>query len=413
LLLAGAELPALWAVVFLATLAESALHYLSWSRLEDKLEDQTTRKRYARYLENTRAMSALCVGVRIVAVVAMVAFIAVSAREEPMRLVPAMLGAGAMVLVAELGARFIGRRWSAAVLGAFLPVLYWAVLPVRLLVPGADRRPDQREQPEPGVVEAAKEEIRVAIEDGTVEGALETEEKEMIEGILKFRQVDVAQVMTPRTDIESLEADTPVPEALQKLVSFHHSRIPVHEGTLDKVVGIVYVKDLLSAARQANGQGKTLRDVMREPFFTPETRTLGPLLQHFQDEHVQIAIVLDEYGGVSGVISVEDIMEEIVGEIEDEYDEEDQQNRVRLRSSGGIVADARVRIDELNEEFGLDIPEDEGYDTIGGYVTSCFARVPEPGEEFRTDGLLIRVLQSDPRRVRRIFLKRFEEDEAD
>jgi CBS domain containing-hemolysin-like protein len=225
--------------------------------------------------------------------------------------------------------------------------------------------------------------------------------------------VDVAQVMTPRTDIESLEADTPRPQALEKLESFHHSRIPVYDETLDKVVGIVYVKDLLSAAREANGEGKTLRDAMREPFFTPETRTLGPLLQHFQDEHVQIAIVLDEYGGVSGVVSVEDIMEEIVGEIEDEYDEEDQQNRVRLRSSGGIVADARVRIDELNEEFGLDIPEDEGYDTIGGYVTSCFARVPEPGEAFRTDGLLIRVLQSDPRRVRRIFLKRFEEDETD
>ncbi|MFO7956101.1 MAG: hemolysin family protein [Candidatus Brocadiia bacterium] len=412
MLLAGAELPALWAVVFLAALAESALHYLSWSRLEDKLGDQSTRERYAGYLEHTRAMSALCVAVRIVAVVAMVAFIAVSAGDQPGRLLPSMLMAGAMVLLAELTARLIGRRWSAAVLGAFLPVLYWAVLPLRLLVPGSER-PDQQEAPEPGVVEAAKEEIRVAIEDGAVEGALEAEEKEMIEGILKFRQVDVAQVMTPRTEIESLEADTPLPEALEKLEAFHHSRVPVYDETLDKVMGIVYVKDLLSAAREANGEGKTLRDVMREPFFTPETRTLGPLLQHFQDEHVQIAIVLDEYGGVSGVISVEDIMEEIVGEIEDEYDEEDQQNRVRLRSSGGIVADARVRIDELNEEFGLDIPEDEGYDTIGGYVTSCFARVPEPGEEFRTDGLLIRVLQSDPRRVRRIFLKRFEDDETD
>ncbi len=410
MLLAGAELPVLWALVFLAALAESAITYLSWSRLEDELEGRTARERYARYLHYTRSMSALCVVLRVAAVVTMVAFIAAAAAEEPGPALPSMLGAGAVILLAELAARYAGRRWSAALLGACLPVLYVAVLPVRLLWP-AGRDAEQPPEPEPGVVEAAEEEIRVAIEDGATEGALQAEQKEMIEGILKFRQVDVAQVMTPRTDIESLEAETPLPEAIDELKRFHHSRIPVYEGTLDNVVGIVYVKDLLAAIREADNEGKTLRDVMREPVFTPETRTLGPLLQHFQAERVQIAVVLDEYGGVSGVVSVEDIMEEIVGEIEDEYDPEDGASGIRLRSSGGIVAGARVRIDELNEEFGLDLPEDEGYDTIGGYVTSVFARVPEPGEEFRTDGLLIRVLQSDTRRVQRIFIKRFEEDE--
>jgi len=405
LLLGGAELPALWAAVFLAALSESALHFLSWSRLEDELEGPATKERYSRYLEHMRAFSATCLLVRVVAATAMVTLIARGAWEHWGRLTLSLGAAAGLLAAAEILARAIGRKWSAGVLEAALPVLYWLSSPLRLIRLSRAHPPQNEEQPEPEVVEAAKEEIRVAIEDGATEGALQAGEKEMIEGILKFRLVDVGQIMTPRTEIECLDANTPLPEALGALESFRHSRIPVYESTLDRVAGIVYVKDLLSAARREDSAALSLRDVMREPLFSPETRTLGSILQHFQDQHVQIALVLDEYGGVSGLVTVEDIMEEIVGEIEDEYDQEDHENRVRVRSSGGIVADGRVRIDELNERFGLDIPEDEGYDTVGGFVTSRFARVPEPGEEFRAGGLLVRVLQSDPRCVRRVFLK--------
>jgi magnesium and cobalt transporter len=152
---------------------------------------------------------------------------------------------------------------------------------------------------------------------------------------------------------------------------------------------------------------------MREPLFVPETKTLGPLLQQFQEEHVQIAVVLDEYGGVSGLVTVEDIVEEIVGEIEDEYDEEDQENRILRSPSGGVEVDARVRIEEINELFGVSIPQDEDYDTVGGYVTASLARVPEAGEEFRSHGLTVRILQSDQRRVRRVFLRRSEPEAAE
>ncbi|MFO8007676.1 MAG: hemolysin family protein [Candidatus Brocadiia bacterium] len=405
MLLGGTELPALWAVVLLAALVESAVQFLSWSKLEEELEGSAERERYSRYLEHTRAFAALCVVARVVAAVAMVALVARRTLGQPSRAAAALLVACAMLAAAELAGRLVGRHWSAAVLRVALPTLYVLTAPLRLFRSAEAEPIEEPEEPEPEVVEAAKEEIRVAIEDGTTEGALEAEEKQMIEGILKFRQVDVGQIMTPRTEIESLEAGLDVPQAVRELEQFHHSRIPVHEGTLDHVVGIVYVRDLLSAVREANGEGKTLREVMREPFFAPETQGLGRLLQQFQERRVQIAVALDEYGGVSGVVTVEDIMEEIVGEIEDEYDEELPGERLSLRSDGGIEADARVRIDELNEQFDLDIPEDEGYDTVGGFVTAGFARVPEPGEEMTIDGLRVSVLQSDQRRVLRVLLQ--------
>jgi len=306
----------------------------------------------------------------------------------------------------------IGRKWSSDVLRVLLPPLYWLSFPLRpRQMLGRSEPVSESEEPEPEVVDAAKEEIRVAIEDGAVEGALEAEEKQMIEGILKFRDVDVAEIMTPRTEIESLEADMPLHEALGALTGFRHSRIPVYEDTLDNVVGVVHVRDLMATEGDASATQR-LRDVMREPFFIPETNTVGPLLHEFQRQHVQIGIVLDEYGGVTGVVTVEDIMEEIVGEIQDEYDEEDHENRVRVRSSGGIELDARVRIDEANERFGLNIPQDEDYDTVGGFVAHLFGRVPEQAEERRVNGLLVRVLQSDQRRVRRVFMRVVDREES-
>jgi CBS domain containing-hemolysin-like protein len=392
----------------MAALIESALRYASLARLEGRLAGPEVKDRYAAYLEEARALSGFCLLARVAAATAMVSLIVLRARAEAQGVVLGVLAAVGLLVLAEWPARAIGRKWSDAVLRFVLPALYWAAWPVRLVTPAARRADGQEEEPEPEVVEAAKEEIRVAIEDGAVEGALEAEEKEMIEGIMKFRNVDVAEIMTPRMDMECLEEDLSVAEAARELARLHHSRIPVYRETLDSIVGIVYVKDVLAALGRQDAGRTTLEDVMREPLFVPETKAVGALLQQFQDEHVQIAVVLDEYGGVLGLLTVEDIMEEIVGEIQDEYDEEDHEGRIRRRSSGGLDVDARVRTDEVAELLGVDIPEDEDYDTIGGYVTARMARVPAPGEEFESDGLLVRVLQSDQRRVRRIFLKRKE-----
>ena len=396
----GAELPILWAVVLVAALAEAALHFASWAKIEEELEDGGRRARYARYLTAARPAAAFCLLARIAAAAALVALIVLRADAA----VPAAIAAGLLLVLAESVARALGRKWSTPVLLAFLPVLYRLSVPLWPLL-----RPAQgAAEPEQEVVDAAREEIRVAIEDGTVEGALEEEEKEMIEGVLKFGDVDVAEIITPRTDLECLEADTPLPEALSRLQDFHHSRIPLYEGTVDHVVGIVYVRDLLAAISSTDGGEPSPRDVMREPFFIPETKTIGSLLTEFQRRRVQIAVVLDEYGGVTGLVTVEDILEEIVGEIEDEYDQEDHAHRILRRPSGAVEVDGRVRIDEVNELLEIRIDEDEDYDTLGGYVTASFARVPAPGEEILRDGLLMRILQSDRRRVRRVLLQRTE-----
>ncbi len=313
-----------------------------------------------------------------------------------------------LLVLAEIAARLIGRKWSSGVLLGALPMLYALSYPFRPGAWGGPREDEPEEEPQPEVVDAAKEEIRVALADGTTEGAIEAEERLMIEGILRFSDVDVGQIMTPRTDIEYLEADVSLSEATRTLASFRHSRIPVCDDTLDDVIGILYVKDLLALIEHEDSAGLSLREAVRKPLFVPETNTVDLLLEKFRDEHIQIAVVVDEYGGTSGVVTVEDILEEIVGEIEDEYDQEESENRIRVRSSGGVEVDARVRIDEVNEMFDLDMPEDEDYDSVGGYVTDRFGRVPDPGEEYREDGLLVRILQSDERRVRRVFLKRVE-----
>jgi CBS domain containing-hemolysin-like protein len=400
-------MPVLWALVFAAALAESALRFASLAKLADELDGPGAKARFAAYLEEGRALSLCCMIVRVGAGAALVTLVVLRAHARSGLWGVGLVSAVGVLVLAEWLARLIGRKWSSEVLRALLPPLHGLAWPLRLLVPAGKRPPAaEDEAPEPEVVEAAKEEIRVAITDGAAEGALEQEEKEMIEGIMKFRDVDVAEIMTPRTDMECLPADMPLPAAVRALGEFPHSRVPVFEGTMDRILGIIYTKDLLAAVGQEGAAERALREVMREPLLVPETNTVSALLEQFQREHVQIAVVLDEYGGVVGLVTVEDIMEEIVGEIQDEYDVEDVENRVRQRSSGAVEVDARLRIDEVNELLGVDVPEDEDYDTIGGYVIARLARLPEPGEELRAEGLLIRVLQSDERRVRRLFLKR-------
>ncbi len=406
----GAELPLLWGAIFVVAMAEAAIRFASLARLEEDAQGPGKRARYGEYLEHARSMEAVCIALRAAATGAMVGIVVARAISEQAYLLVPVLWSMLLVAAAELPARVIGRKLSAAILRAALPVLYALAWPLRVAA-GIVEPPEteQDEEPEPEVVEAAMEEIRVAIEDGTAEGALEAEEKHMIEGIMKFGDVDVAEIMTPRTELECIEADTPLPDAVRALSELIHSRVPVYEETIDRIVGMLYVKDLLAAVSGAGEQAASLRDVIREPLFVPETNTVGSLLRQFQREHVQVAVVVDEYGGVVGLVTVEDIMEEIVGEIQDEYDQEDAENRIRHRASGALEVDARTRIDEVNELLDVDVPEDEDYDTMGGYVTAHLARVPNSGEEFRAHGLLVRVLQSDERRVRRLFLRRIDD----
>ncbi len=407
-MLPGITLVCLWFAVLILAMAESALFYASRAKLEEMLEEPEKRDRYVLYLDRAVAAPFFCTALRVVAICSLIALVGLRGTEPVTeRWLPMVSGALAAA-VAELIGRLVGKKLSAPVLVAFLPVLQWSwflMWPVRALT-GDDNLPGTSSEKDEQVVDAAMEEIRVAIRDATTEGAIHVDEKDMIEGVLEFEDVQVHELMSPRTEIECLEADLSREEALDELADFHHTRIPVYEEVRDKIVGILHVKDLLPVFARPGDPAFDLREYMRNPFFVPETKRAVSLLRDFQQRHLQIAIILDEYGGVTGLVTLEDVMEQIVGELEEGFEAENIEDRIRTLGGGALDVDARLHVDEINDLMGADLPEDEDYDTIGGYLMTQFASVPAEGEELRQEGLLLRVTESDNRRVLRVLVKR-------
>ncbi len=256
---------------------------------------------------------------------------------------------------------------------AFSPILYVARRAGQLLASWAGANPFQTAR-----AARTEEEIKLLVEGSAAEGVLEQEEKEMIHSIIELPDTVARQVMVPRIDIWTVPATATLDEVLKECMESGHSRLPVHEGTLDNVVGIVHVKDLIPHLARGNRE-VVVRDLLREPFFVPEGKRLDELLHEFRTHKTQLAIVVDEFGGTSGMVTVEDVLEEIVGEIADEYDVDVEPSAEIATSGEGLLVDARMPIDDLNEEQGLEIPEGD-YDTLGGFVFSLFGRPPAVGE---------------------------------
>lgn len=243
-------------------------------------------------------------------------------------------------------------------------------------------------------------ELLNAVSEGERLGAVDEEEKEMIESVMDLRDTAVAEIMTPRTEIEAVAVDASLADIKAQIRSIGHSRIPVYQGTIDDIVGMVYAKDLLLLERDTEFD---LTRIMRRPHFIPESKNLRDLLHEFQNRKVHIAIVLDEYGGTAGLVTIEDILEELVGEIEDEYDPEEPEPVTRIDEDTADV-DARVRIDEINEELEIELPEDDSYETVGGFVFSRLGRIPSIGESCEHENVAIKVIDAEPRRINRLRL---------
>jgi putative hemolysin len=251
-----------------------------------------------------------------------------------------------------------------------------------------------------------EEEIRSLVESETEEGMIEAEEREMIEGIFDFRETTVKEVMIPRIDMISAEITTTPKELLELINESRHSRIPIHEERIDNIKGVVYVKDLL--LHIDTGRPWILADIMRTPYFVPENKTLGDLMAEFKHEKVHMAIVVGEYGGTSGIVTMEDIIEEIVGEIQDEYDEEEP--LFQWREEGKIlIADARLDIEDLNLMFNVELPQ-EGYETLGGFIYSHLGHVPEPGETLEFNNLVMDIKNVEGQRITRVRIEKREID---
>ncbi|TWJ19262.1 hemolysin family protein [Geobacter argillaceus] len=253
-----------------------------------------------------------------------------------------------------------------------------------------------------GRKKVTEEEIQELMDAGEEEGLINEEENEMIRAIFALRDTVVREIMVPRTDMASLTVDAPINEVLQAIIACGHSRIPVFEGTIDNVVGILYAKDLLKSWGQ-DESALVVRKLLRAPFFIPETKNLEELLQEFKKRRVHLAIVIDEYGGTSGLVTIEDLLEQIVGDIQDEYDLEEEW--LTEGADGTVVVDARLPIEELEGHFGINV-EREKFDTVGGLIFYLLGRIPCSGEEVACNGLLLTVLDADERRISKVRVVR-------
>jgi len=346
---------------------------------------------------------------------------------------------GSAILVAIIADRYLGNIWitivsilftlayfviveamsktfailhSDRVALALSPVVYWLARilrgPTRVLIGVANvLLPGRGLRAGPFISE---EEIRAMAEAGSEEGAIEEEEKELIHSIFEFGDTIVREVMTPLPDVVAVEASETLDDALDLVLKHGYSRVPVYKETPDNIVGIVYAKDVLRQIHSGKNGKKSLRDLARKAYFVPESKRVAELLKEMQQEKVHVAIVVDEYGSVTGLITLEDLLEEIVGEIADEYDREEPQ--VEPAENGSYLVNARLSVDELNELLDVELPNEE-WDSVGGLMMAVLGRLPTQGEQVETGGMRFTAESVKGRRISKVRVERLEPPEED
>jgi CBS domain containing-hemolysin-like protein len=252
--------------------------------------------------------------------------------------------------------------------------------------------------------DTADADLRRSIEDRQLEGSLDEDAAELLENVMEFGTTDVGEVMTPRTDIKGIELTDDLAVIRQFALDVGHSRVPVFRENLDHIVGILYVKDLMPfLGREADDFH--LERLLRQPIVVPATKSVRDLLSDFQHAGVHMAMVIDEYGGTAGLVTIEDVLEELVGEIHDEHDPEEELPEIRQIDESHAEVDGRYHIDDLNEQLDLDLPEDEEYDTVGGFLLASLGRVPAVGESFETERARFTALEASPTHVSKISVE--------
>ncbi len=303
----------------------------------------------------------------------------------------------------EAWPRALGGRYAEALAipGALtLMPMRWILAPLRHLAAWLGPRVEGRTAP---VINEA--ELRTLVDAGEEGGAIEATEKEMIVSIFELHDTVVGEIMVPRPDMVAIPVTASLSEALNVILQAGYSRIPVYEGTIDHIVGVLYAKDLLRLMRDGV-QDVPLTQLLRPPYFVPEGKRIMDLLREMQQRKVHMAIVVDEYGGVAGLVTIEDILEEIVGEIQDEFDRAEEPLVLPL-DAHTYLFDGRVDLDEVQEVLGVGLSA-EGADTLAGYVYERLGRIPAVGETFTDQGLEFRVEEVLGRRIRKIRVRRLE-----
>ncbi len=407
-------------LLIVVSAAEAAVGAISRTRvqsagangLSDLLQSYVRqRQRILRALNTAGSLAIIAIAVSLVLIAA--------ALTEPGTRAEVVAGIAALFLVAGLrqtGRTFAlvdpettGLRLAKPILALqwLLGPVAWALAaPSRALIRALGRNPDEHEADTAG-------DLLAVLERTTAEGEEEslTEERRMMRGILAMSEQTVREVLSPRPDVTAVPADATVEQVMRVIVETGFSRIPVYEESLDRIVGVVYAKDLLRYLRVGQ-QAPSVAAIARAPYFVPESKRTDELLADLRRDKVHLAIVVDEYGGTAGVVTVEDLVEEIVGEIADEYDPVEID--VLRVSDDEVIVDAGLPIDDLNELFGTAI-EGEDFDTVGGLVLARLGRIAAPGDEVTSeDGrLALRVLSVLGRRIKRVRVRRVEPTEAD
>jgi CBS domain containing-hemolysin-like protein len=243
-----------------------------------------------------------------------------------------------------------------------------------------------------------EQDINDFIEASEEEGLVNEEECEMIRSIFSLGTTIVREVMVTRTEMACVTVDATVRELLDTIIACGHSRIPVYEDSIDNIVGLLYAKDLLKLWGTEESS-LSVREIMRPPYFIPESKNLEQLLQEFKRKRIHLAIVIDEYGGTSGLITIEDLLEQIVGDIQDEYDREE--SLLTVNPDGSITADGRLPVEELEEHFDIEIERDN-FDSVGGLVFHLIGKIPAIGDTIDGAGLRLKILDADLRRVKKV-----------
>jgi putative hemolysin len=263
------------------------------------------------------------------------------------------------------------------------------------------RASGHRPDPDEAIAEI-EQEILDAVSEGEAQGHMAEDEKEMIVSAIELRDQHVAEIMTPRVEVVGVEVRSSLADVKRLIAEQGYSRMPVYEESLDNIVGILNTKDLLTLEAS---EPFDIGAVMRKAIFVPDVKTVRNLLREFMKQKTKIAIVLDEYGGTAGVVTTTDIYEELVGDMEDEEDEPAGQAEIVKIDEKTSEVDARVRVDEFNEEFDAHLPDGEGYDTVGGLILSKLGRIPKVGDTLEIDGVQLTVLAGDERRISRVRVR--------
>lgn len=298
--------------------------------------------------------------------------------------------------------RIIARSMSLllGLLWLFKPVVYVLHVfdPIVRRISGADAEEDTENDLTEEVLSVVEE------HEHENEGKVDNTQKQMIEAVFELPNTTVGEIMTPRTEVSGIEVTSTLEQIKENILAQGHSRIPVYEENIDHILGMLYSKDLI--AYLASNKPFDLRSALREVLMVPESKPVAELLSEFKSRKVHIAIVLDEYGGTAGLVTIEDILEELVGDIQDEHEVVEETDTIRRIDENTVEVEARIYIDDLNDQLDLELPEDEDYETLGGFVFSTLGHIPHVGESFEYQNLKMTVTEAERTKVNRVRIEK-------